>query len=68
MIGEVWEEIARPGHTVEVIRLEESRYLVKGAHIPMVVYKHIGAHSKRAQAFPSVTEEKLFRKRYRKLS
>lgn len=61
-IGEEWEELARPGHTVEITRVGYDRGAVR------VCYLHIGVHNKRAQRFPTVTEQKLFLKRFKKLS
>lgn len=61
---EVWEEKARPGHTVEIIE----HY--REAHYPrarMVTYKHTGVHNKRAQSHPTSTDENRFLKRFRPL-
>lgn len=62
VVGEEWEELARPGHTVEITRVGYDRGAVR------VNYLHIGVHNKRAANYSTVTEQKLFLKRFKRIS
>jgi hypothetical protein len=59
-----WEEIDRPGHTVVIISNSIDKR-ASGRDMQKVTYKHIGVHNKRAQRFPTITEEWRFLRRFR---
>lgn len=61
---EVWEEKARPNHTVEITGHHKSSHW---PHDLMVSYRHTGVHNKRSQSHETITEEKRFLKRFRPL-
>jgi hypothetical protein len=62
--GELWFEKARPKHTVRIL----GHYLYTAPTLNTVVYQHIGVHNKRSQSANTITEEKLFLKRFQKVS
>lgn len=60
-IGSKWEEINRPGHTVEITKLSVNRWT--GQH--EVSYKHVGIHNVRAQQSQTLSDKVGFLKRYK---
>lgn len=65
-MGSVWEEKTRPGHTVEVTNLQWTARIDR-ANFRNVTYKHLGVHNKRAQRNRTITSERKFLSRYRRV-
>lgn len=53
-VNQVWEEKSRPGHTVQIVKVDAEGVLIK----------HIGVYNKRVQSYLSYLEAKRFKSRY----
>lgn len=61
----LWEEKARPGHTVAILGYENASYW---PYERKVLYRHVGTHNIRAQAHPTLSAESIFLKRFREVT
>lgn len=62
-----WEEIARPGHVIQVTKHSFNPFVTDRRDCYRVTYMHIGVHNKRAQSIETVTEVWRFLRRYKRI-
>jgi len=65
IVGDIWEEKARPERTVTILKVEWSVYKW-GQHVHEVTYHTLTTPAKKPQNYDTVTDMATFQKRFRK--